>query len=161
MVQLGNVERARFWHDRWLDSLKVEDIAPNLLALVPARKVMERTVNDGISGMWLCDCCPNLGEATLAEFFILWQLAAVRLSPKREDRLWWCWSEDGVYSSKSAYKAFFAGRARATLACVIWRLRAPYGCKFFVWIVSRDWCWTTYRLERRGLPRPAACPLCD
>jgi hypothetical protein len=74
----------------------------------------------------------------------------------------WCWSEDGVYSSKSAYKAFFAGWSQATKASVIWRSRAPYGCKFFfAWIVSRDWCWTTNRLERRGLPWPAAYPLCD
>jgi hypothetical protein len=53
--------------------LKVEDIAPNLLALVSAHKVKERTVSDGISGTWLHDCGPNLGEAALAEFFILWQ----------------------------------------------------------------------------------------
>jgi hypothetical protein len=81
VVELGNGERALFWRDRWLDALKVEDIAPNLLALVPARKVKERTVSDGLSGMWLRDCGPNLGEAALVEFFILWQmLTIVRLS---------------------------------------------------------------------------------
>jgi hypothetical protein len=42
------------------------DIAPNLLALVPAHKVKERTVRDGLSGTWLCDCGPNLGEEALA-----------------------------------------------------------------------------------------------
>jgi hypothetical protein len=29
------------------------------------------------------------------------------------------------------------------------------------WIVSRDGCWTADRVERRGLPRPSACPLYD
>jgi hypothetical protein len=72
MVELDNGERALFWRDRWLDGLKVEDIALNLLALVPARKVVGRTVSEGISCMWLRDCGPNLGEAALAEFFILW-----------------------------------------------------------------------------------------
>jgi hypothetical protein len=43
----------------------VEDIAPNLLALVPARKVVERTVSDGLSDMWLRECGPNPGEAVL------------------------------------------------------------------------------------------------
>jgi hypothetical protein len=85
----------------------------------------------------------------------------VQITPGQEDRLRWCWSGDGVYSAKSAYGAFFAGRARYTVASQIWRSRAPYGCKFFAWIVSRDQCWTADRLEHRRLPRPAACPLCD
>jgi hypothetical protein len=73
----------------------------------------------------------------------------------------WSWSVDGVYSSKSAYTAFFAGRSRAITAAQVWRSRAPYGCRFFAWIVSRDRCWTADRLERWRLPHPAACPLCD
>jgi hypothetical protein len=44
---------------------KVEDIAPNLLISVPARKVVERMVSDGLSDMWLRDYGPNLGEAAL------------------------------------------------------------------------------------------------
>jgi hypothetical protein len=48
-----------------------------MLALVSARKVKERTVSDGLFGTWLHDCGPNLGEAALAEFFIL----------RQEDRL--------------------------------------------------------------------------
>jgi hypothetical protein len=46
VVHLGNGERVVFWHDRWLDGLKVEDIAPNLVALFTARKVKERKVHD-------------------------------------------------------------------------------------------------------------------
>jgi hypothetical protein len=88
-------------------------------------------------------------------------LAAVQLAPEREDLLHWCWISDRVYSLKSAYGAFFGGRARATESSQIWRSRAPYGCKFFVWIVSRGRCWMADRLARRRLPRPAACPLCD
>jgi hypothetical protein len=124
--------------------------------------VNERTVRVGLSGMWLQDCGPNLGEAALAEFFILWQmLADVQLFPEHEDTLRRCWSGDGVYSAKSAYNAFFVGRSIATTASVIWRSRAPYGCKFSAWLVTRDRCWTADRLERHGLPRPAACSLCD
>jgi hypothetical protein len=53
VVRLGNGERARFWQDRWLDGARVEDIAPNLSALVPARKAKVRTVKEGLSGLWL------------------------------------------------------------------------------------------------------------
>jgi hypothetical protein len=161
VVRLGNGERTRFWH-WWLDGTRVEDIAPNLKALVPARKAKERTVKEGLFGMWLRDCRPNLLAATLAEFFILWQvLVVVQLSSDREDALLWSYSADGIYSSKFAYKAFFAARTRASTAAQIWRLRAPYGCRFFAWIVSRDRCWMVDCLERRDLPRPVACPLCD
>jgi hypothetical protein len=115
VLQLGNGERARFWQDRWLDGAQVVDIAPNLAALVPARKVKVRMVKEALTGMWLRDCGPNLGEAALAEFFTLWQmLVVVCLTPDREDALRWSWSGDGVYSSKSAYSAIFVGRLRAS-----------------------------------------------
>jgi hypothetical protein len=75
------------------------------------------------------------------EFFIRWQFfVVVQLSPDREDVLLWSWSADGVYSSKSAYRAFFVGRSRAITAAQVWRSRAPYGCRLFAWIVSKDRC---------------------
>ena len=43
----------------------------------------------------------------------------------------------------------------------IWKSWAPGKCKFFLWLVAHDKCWTTDRLARRGLPHPAQCPLCD
>jgi hypothetical protein len=90
VVRLGNGERARFWQDRWLDGARVEDIAPNLLALVPARKAKVRTVKEGLSGLWLRDYGPDFTEAALTKFFILWQiLAMVQLSPDHEDALLW------------------------------------------------------------------------
>jgi hypothetical protein len=73
----------------------------------------------------------------------------------------WCWSSNGLYSLKSAYNAFFEGRMLAVTLSQVWRSRAPYCCKFVTWIMSRDRCWTAHCLERRGLPRPTACPLCD
>jgi hypothetical protein len=32
---------------------------------------------------------------------------------------------------------------------------------FFMWLVAHNRCWTADRLEKRGLPHPARCPLCD
>jgi hypothetical protein len=63
----------------------------------------------------------------------------------------WCWSKDGVYSVMLAYNAFFVARTRYTMIYQIWCSRAPYGCKFFAWIISK----------LHGLPRPVTCPLCD
>ncbi|KAK1698988.1 hypothetical protein QYE76_015685 [Lolium multiflorum] len=94
-----------------------------------------------IDGAWVADLAPNL--ATL------------------EDAFRWRWTADGVYSAKSAYGAFFAGTTVAPVASQIWRSRGPYSCKFFAWLASRNRCWTVDRLQRRGLPHPVACPLCD
>jgi hypothetical protein len=32
---------------------------------------------------------------------------------------------------------------------------------FFVWLAIRNKCWTADRLQRKGLPHPMVCPLCD
>jgi hypothetical protein len=160
--ELGNGERALFWKDRWLGGEKVEDIAPHVALLVSKRRANTRSVKDGLAGGWLLDCGPDLGERALPEFFLLWhRLASVVLDPVREDKLVWRWTSDGCYSSKSAYEAFFGGTIRARVVDEIWRSRAPYSCKFFAWLVSKNRCWTADRLLRRGLPAPAACPLCD
>jgi hypothetical protein len=37
----------------------------------------------------------------------------------------------------------------------------PPKCKFFLWLVALQRCWTADRLQRRGLDHPDQCPLCD
>jgi hypothetical protein len=130
--------------------------------MVSARIIKTRTVKDGLSGWWLRDCGPNMGAATLMEFLALWyRLGHIVLDPARDDVVTWRWSSDGQFSASSAYAAFFAGLVRAPLSGEIWRSRAPFSCKFFAWLASKDRCWTADRLLRRGLPAPPACPLCD
>jgi hypothetical protein len=145
-----------------IDGARVADLAPNLAALVSKRHANSHSVKDGLGGEWLRDCGPNLGAAAVQDFFLLWSVISdVLLSPEREDSFRWRWTADGVYSTKSAYGVFFAGTTVAPVASQIWQSRAPYSCKFFVWLASRNRCWTADRLQRRGLPHPAACPLCD
>jgi hypothetical protein len=161
-VVVANDERALFWKDRWLQGARVVDHAPNLVAMIPARKAKVRSVKDVLAGEWLRDCGPDISPAAVAEFFHLWGiLAGYTLVPEQEDAFVWRWSADWFFSAKSAYSAFFAGTVVAPISSEIWRSRAPYSCKFFAWLVSRNRCWTADRLQRRGLPRPAACPLCD
>jgi len=37
----------------------------------------------------------------------------------------------------------------------------PGKCKTFIWLAVRNCCWTADRLQKRGLPHPEHCPLCD
>jgi hypothetical protein len=73
-----------------LDGARVEDVAPILAAMIPPRIAKARSVKEGLSGLWLQDCGPNLSAEALAEFLVLWQiLAEVQLFPERGDELIW------------------------------------------------------------------------
>lgn len=138
------------------------DITPKVVLMVSKRRLKACSVKEGLTGQWLRDCGLDMVEGALAEFFMLWhRLGAGALTLEQDDVLLWRWSGDGCYSSKSAYDAFFAGSTKASITQEIWRSRAPYNCKFFAWLASRNRCWTADRLQRRGLPCPAACSLCD
>jgi hypothetical protein len=65
------------------------------------------------------------------------------------------------YSAKSAYESFFLGSTLFAPWEKIWKSWAPPKCRFFMWLVVHNKCWTADRLARRGLPRPECCPLCD
>jgi hypothetical protein len=77
------------------------------------------------------------------------------------DAFWWSWGGKGTYSAKSCYLGMFRGEVAMAGALKVWKSRAPAKCRFFLWLVLRDRCWTVERLERRGLSRPLAFPLCD
>jgi hypothetical protein len=59
---LGNGERARFWSDRWLDSSRVVEIAPNVVKMVSRRRITACSVREGLAGQWLRDCGPDMDE---------------------------------------------------------------------------------------------------
>jgi hypothetical protein len=73
---------------RWIDGAKVAEIAPNVAKIVSKRRSMACSVKEGLSGQWLHDCGPDVGEEALPQFFLLWQrLANFHLTPEREDVL--------------------------------------------------------------------------
>jgi hypothetical protein len=43
--------------------------APNLVAMVSARKAKVRSVKDNLAGEWLRDCGPDLSRAAVVESF--------------------------------------------------------------------------------------------
>lgn len=160
--RVGDGRGTLFWTDRWLDGCRIRDEFPSLAAVVRPRLLHTRTVRDGVHGAWLMDVGLDLGEEAISEFLVLWtRLQGFHLEENVEDSLVWNWSKDGVYSARSAYRNLFAGKTVEPLARQIWGSRAPGKCKFFAWLAANDRCWTADRLERRGLPHPSRCPLCD
>ena len=70
------------------------------------------------------------------------------LDPAISDQHSWRLSKSGSYSSKSAYEAFFIGTIRFAPWKRIWKSWAPLKCKFFIWLVLNNRCWTTDRLAK-------------
>ena len=158
---VGDGRGTLFWMDRWADGGRINDMFPRLANKVKMRVWQRRTVEEACRGAWLTDIGPDLTDVELYEFFQLWELTANVTLTEAPDRLEWCWERDGVYSTKSAYKAFFGAMTIDPMSEQIWKSRAPLTLKFFAWLVAKNRCWTADRLRRRGLQHPLRCPLCD
>lgn len=96
------------------------------------------------------------------EYLYVWDLVQeVELQPETPDRHIWRISPTGVYTARSAYDALFQGAVLFEPFERIWKSWAPSKCRFFMWLVAHQRCWTADRLAKRGLPHPNRCPLCD
>jgi hypothetical protein len=71
------------------------------------------------------------------------------------------WTADKSFSASSAYQAFFVERHAVPGAKLLRKTRAPPKCKFFIWLVLHDRCWTAQRRKRRNLQDDDSCALCN
>ena len=111
---------------------------------------------------WVGDIKGARTIEVLIEYLHIWDIVdGLLLQPDVQDRYTWKLSQDGTYSSKSAYGAFFVGTIKFGPWRRIWKTWAPPRCKFFIWLVFHNRVWTADRLAKRGLPHPDACPFCD
>lgn len=160
-VTLRDGRGTDFWEDPWIQGRRLKDYVPLLfVAKVPGTRSM--LVAEGVERQaWVNSVSPNLCNEGILQFLALWEHANQVFLTDGEDSFHWMWSPSGVFSARSAYLAFFAGRIGMDGADPIWDSKAPTRCKFFVWLVCRRRCWTADRLQRRGLDHTARCPLCD
>jgi hypothetical protein len=80
------------------------------------------------------------------------------VQPGVPDKHSWRLSSSGLYSAKSAYMGLLQGAIAFDPWERIWKTWAPNKCRFFLWLVAHNRCWTADRLERRNLPHPDKCP---
>jgi hypothetical protein len=161
--EIGSGASTLFWSDRWLGGQRIVDIAPRLFETIPKKLINKRTVQEAIEdNFWINDIPGSLSVGALADFLRLWDLVAqVDLYPEKEDKHIFRLAANGKYSAKAAYEGLFLGSVEFEPFEQIWKTWAPPKCRFFLWLVAHKKCWTTDRLEKRGLDHPERCPLCD
>jgi hypothetical protein len=121
---IGNGRTAKFWEDRWLSGKSVSEIAPHLHACIPKHRRKTRTVADGLlTHNWARDIQGTIGIQEIGEYLLLWhQLEYVQLTDQA-DTLVWKWTNSGIYSASSCYKATFHGSAYCDISHTAKELR--------------------------------------
>jgi hypothetical protein len=157
VTEIGDGANTLFWQDKWLFGKTINEIAPLISTLVPTRIANMRTVFEAIT-----DFRGIVTVQVLLEFLNLCDLIdEMPLQPRVEDKHSWHLSTSGKYSAKSAYNALFQGSIPFNARERIWKSWTPNKCRFFLWLIAHNRCWTADRLARRDLPHLDRCPLCD
>ena len=87
----------------------------------------------------------------LTQFVNLWEkISVVQLNPDGVDTISWKFTNDGLYTAASAYKAQFSGLVDTNMLQWVWKNWAPPKSNFFAWLVINNRIWTADRLQRRG-----------
>ena len=161
-VEIGNGQRALFWSDRWIQGRCIQELAPCLFNAVGPRIVKCRTVAQGLeNNKWVLDISGALTVQVILNFLLVWDATrAVQLRPDSPDRFLWKWTSDQCFSTASAYRAFFIGQYEVPGAKCLKKTHSPGKCKFFVWLVPHDRCWTAERRKRHNLQDDDLCALC-
>lgn len=159
-ISLGDGTKTKFWTDRWLSGVSIEQIAPALTTFVkPAARHL--LVADALPGAkWMRSIRGAPSVHALAEIFNLWPLLQQITLLPTPDRFRWRLEANGKFSARSAYAAFFLGREFSPSMAELWSSWAPLEIKIFVWLALHDRPWTADRLAKRNLPHPAHCMLC-
>ncbi|GJM95772.1 hypothetical protein PR202_ga12550 [Eleusine coracana subsp. coracana] len=140
----------------------IADLAPMVVASVPPNIIKQRTVAEALMDhSWLRDIQGGLGLIGLFKYFQLWDAVHEMVLSQEPDHHFWNLDASGIYSSKSAYKAFHNRAIMFEPWRRVWKSWAPPKCKMFLWLAIRNRCWTADRLARWSLPHLAQCPLCN
>jgi hypothetical protein len=161
-VKVGNGNKACFWKSSWLDGLRPMDIAPSIFKIT---KRKDCTVREAITdNFWISQIkfTEGITPSHIHEFVTLWEkLNGIILDQHTPDRITWKFTNNGSFSTSSAYKMQFEGRTTTPLLKTVWKIWATPKCKFFAWLIIHNRVWTADRLQRRGWPNCGLCPLCN
>lgn len=143
VTAVGNGVNTLFWADHWLFGKSLEEFAPNVHKSVPVRVRKSRTVADAMNDLtWVTDIRGALSWHGLMEYLELWDALSEFNLTSTEDLHRWKFESSGLFSSRSAYRAFFTGAIHFEPWKRLWKAWTPNKCKIFVWLAIRNRCWT-------------------
>jgi hypothetical protein len=110
-ITIGSGDRVLFWEDPWINGVQVSAIAPALLKLVRPGLMRSRTVQQGfLHNAWVRDVAGELTVDAVVQFLRLWTAVhTIEVRGTGADKFRWKWTASGKFSTRSAYRMFFAG----------------------------------------------------
>ena len=139
------------------------DLAPCLVNAVCGRIKKKRTVAQALQNrQWISDITGALTVQVLLEYLQIWdRLQGIQLRENQPDKICWKWTSDKMFSTSSAYLAFFIGQHPIEGASILRKTHALAKCKFFILLVLHEHCWTAARRKKHGLQDDDTCVLCN
>jgi hypothetical protein len=121
----------------WATSVLLISRPTFLLCFLGVGKIRSRLLlRYPIDHYWIRDVSDAITVPVLMQYLELHhRLQHVSVQPGVPDRFVWRWCSSGTYSSASAYRALFLGRAKE-----LWHSKAPNNVHFFVWLVIHGRC---------------------
>jgi hypothetical protein len=159
-LHVGNGETTLFWHTPWLDGHKPKDIAPSIFKISKKKSFL---VHKGLEqDFWTSNLSfvDGITVDHISEFTNLWtKIQEIHLT-NEPDHITWRLSNNGAYSSSTAYLAQFDTTPNSFMIPDVWNNWEPPKCKTFAWLILQNKGWTSDRLLRRGWPNCGPCQLC-
>jgi hypothetical protein len=143
----GNGHSIRFWQDPWLNGKAIQDLAPDLVVVVPKWHRIGRTVVAALHGhTWIRDVAGSYTVPVIMQYLHVRVLVdEVALDSRRPDLFHCRWSPSGLYSASLTYQATFQGQTALFGARELWKVKVPNKCRMFIWLVLQERCWTAER----------------
>jgi hypothetical protein len=129
-VTVGNGKTAKFWTSSWANGKTPKSMAPNLFHKSKRKRL---TVQMAVQeNRWINHILSLQTEQELREYMKLWELtSSIQLQEGTEDSIRWRWTQDGEYTTKSAYQIQFEGTYNNLKLMPIWKAQAEPKCRFF------------------------------
>jgi hypothetical protein len=159
VVTIGNGKTASFWTSSWIQGRTPKDLAPNLFRKTRRKKIsVYKALHDN---KWIMHILPLQTLQEIQEYVELWeQISSTQLIENREDTIRWKWTNDGEYTTQSAYCVQFEGSYSKLKLSPIWRAKAEPKCRFFAWTLLHKKILTANNLIKRNWPSDPFCKLC-
>jgi hypothetical protein len=112
------------------------------------------------AGMWMKGLQRIATSEQIEQFITLWSLTAQVQRTTEPDKITWCLTTKGVYTSKSAYHAGFIGSYADYEWNRVSKAKVEHKCMFFTWLLLQNKLWTANQITRQGGQINQICQLC-